>query len=408
MAIEQSITKGDAALKAKDYLGAISYYSQAIKENPEAFSPYLKRSTAYQKLKNNDKAKADICSAFSIASERGKRRDVGLCYFKLGLIYYQEKKIKLSLTQFEKAVEYDCKEPTLSMWKAKAEYDLKNHPEWNVEGDKDDEDIDLVLGLENEHTQSKGNAKKDESDEPKIVELNIDEESSKKTFKPESSSLSDSAAQTPKSTNVDVINKIAPLNVKIRDDWYQSNEEVIITIYAKKVNEEKLKVDIDTNSVSISFPSAASSEYNYNLDPLFAEIIPSESKYKVYSTKLEIALRKKEANKWPQLEKQAVEGRNDTQGEDKKDDPSGLVYPTSSKKKINWNNFKIDDDTEEGDPNDFFRKIFKDVDEDSRRAMMKSYVQSNGTVLTTSWDEAKDKEFEVLPPDGMEVKKWDT
>ena len=48
MAIEQFITKGDDALKSKDYLGAISYYSQAIKENPQAFSPYLKRSTAYQ------------------------------------------------------------------------------------------------------------------------------------------------------------------------------------------------------------------------------------------------------------------------------------------------------------------------------------------------------------------------
>ena len=30
MAIEQFITKGDDALKSKDYLGAISYYSQAI------------------------------------------------------------------------------------------------------------------------------------------------------------------------------------------------------------------------------------------------------------------------------------------------------------------------------------------------------------------------------------------
>lgn len=206
-----------------------------------------------------------------------------------------------------------------------------------------------------------------------------------------------------------MINKIAPLNVKFRDDWYQSNEEVIITIYAKKVNEEKLKVEFDTNSVCISFPSAAASEYKYYLDPLFAEIVPSESKYKVYSTKLEITLKKKDANKWPELEKQAVEGVTDNQDKDKKVDPSELVYPTSSKKKINWNNFKIDDDDkEEGNENDFFRKIFKDVDEDSRRAMMKSYVQSNGTVLTTSWDEAKDKEFEVLPPDGMEVKKWDT
>ena len=73
MAIEQFITKDDA-LKSKDYLGAISYYSQAI-ENPSSVLPYLKRSTAHQKLKNNDKAKADISSAFSIATEKGKRVD---------------------------------------------------------------------------------------------------------------------------------------------------------------------------------------------------------------------------------------------------------------------------------------------------------------------------------------------
>ena len=154
------------------------------------------------------------------------------------MVYYQEKESQVKFDQFEKAVEYDCKEPTLSMWKAKAEYDLKNHPEWNVEGDKEeDDDIDLVLGVENEYTQSMANTEKDKSHEPKIVELDANEESSEKKSNQESTSSAPAAqatTQAPKSTNVDVINKIAPLNVKFRDDWYQSNEEVIITIYAKK------------------------------------------------------------------------------------------------------------------------------------------------------------------------------
>ena len=92
MAVEQFIKKGDDALKSKDYLGAIDSYSKAIKENPQAFTAFLKRSTAYQKLKNGDNAKKDISSAFTIASERGRRSEIGLCYFKLGLIYYQERK----------------------------------------------------------------------------------------------------------------------------------------------------------------------------------------------------------------------------------------------------------------------------------------------------------------------------
>ena len=94
----------------------------------------------------------------------------------------------------------------------------------------------------------------------------------------------------------------------------------------------------------------------------------------------------------------------------------GPAYPTSSKKgPKDWD--KIDDDDEgadddddddgeKGDVNAFFRKLYKDADDDTRRAMMKSYVESNGTSLSTSWAEAKEKTYETLPPDGSEAKKW--
>ncbi|KAI1646768.1 SGS-domain-containing protein [Daldinia loculata] len=91
---------------------------------------------------------------------------------------------------------------------------------------------------------------------------------------------------------------------------------------------------------------------------------------------------------------------------------SAPAYPTSSKKgAVNWDRIGDDDggdeSKEDADVNSFFQKLYKDADDDTRRAMMKSYVESNGTSLSTSWAEAKGKTYKTLPPDGAEAKKWD-
>lgn len=56
--------------------------------------------------------------------------------------------------------------------------------------------------------------------------------------------------------------------------------------------------------------------------------------------------------------------------------------------------------------NSFFQKIFSDADEDTKKAMMKSYSESGGTTLSTNWDEVKRGKVDVKPPQGSEWKKW--
>lgn len=60
----------------------------------------------------------------------------------------------------------------------------------------------------------------------------------------------------------------------------------------------------------------------------------------------------------------------------------------------------------EQNADDIFRKIYKDADPDTKRAMVKSLEESNGTVLNMNWKEVGARKVETSPPEGMEFRKW--
>jgi len=93
-------------------------------------------------------------------------------------------------------------------------------------------------------------------------------------------------------------------------------------------------------------------------------------------------------------------------------EPPKKVAPYASKK--NWDKIDqemkkdLENEKPEGDAalNGLFKQIYERADEDTRRAMMKSYQTSGGTVLSTNWGEVAEKDYEgkdrPSAPDGQE------
>ena len=225
---------------------------------------------------------------------------------------------------------------------------------------------------------------------------------------------------------------------KIRNDWIQSAQSVTVTLYAKGVQKDQAQMDIQEDSIMVSFPhpSDPHKDFVYTLDPLFAFIDPAASKASVMSTKIEFVLHKRVAGqKWPSLEglaplKNAEPGPEtsaakaavmSTYSERPASTPTATApsYPTSSKGgPKNWDKLAndltakkkkgkgkkrgkendsaasdddesgIDSDYDTGDAVDgFFKKLYANSDDNTKRAMMKSMQESNGTSLSTNWSE---------------------
>ncbi|KAM3417279.1 hypothetical protein BST61_g5535 [Cercospora zeina] len=384
--------RGKKAMDASRYEEAIKEYSDAIAESPTSPDFYIQRSVANQRAGHFEAALADAEQGVLNAMQRAKKELITEAQFRRGVALYKLGRLGDAGFILNVVKQRDEKHKQAEMWINKTKMDVEK---LNSDDDK--------------------------------LKVTIVERPSMPAARPAEMSPSPSPPAAPQQTPAD----------KIRYDWYQNTENIYFTVMAKNVPKDQCVVHFEERSFSVSFPTASNSSYDLHFEPLFAPIDPNRSITRVLASKVEIILIKAQPGvKWRQLEsddpKDAPKANSVAGGDQKADDAvkravltepaKGPAYPTSSKKgPKDWDKVakeampksdkhgaaEDDDDYEGGDAaNHFFKKLFKGASPEAQRAMMKSYTESNGTALSTNWEEVSKGLVETTPPDGMEAKPW--
>ncbi|KAF7586750.1 hypothetical protein BBP40_008370 [Aspergillus hancockii] len=466
-----SASQGDKALASSDFPAAIRYFTQALVELPRAPTYYIKRSTAYSRVKPADggplshAALRDAEIALALARERGKRELILAAQMRRGVALYQLEKYGDSAFVFgiiqEKtgagAENTDKSEKMKNAMgvaggggsAAKKGYE-QELPIWNLKVKSKinklaDGDVKASVTVaeypSGVHYPTEKELKKYLSD---LKSGNIGgqggvaagdkqatgDDSTSKTSDGKDGAVGSTPSTTP-----------APLSDKVRHEWYQSSESVVVTLYIKGVPKDKVDTELNDESVSLQFPLPSGAEYDFTLHPLFASVDPSSCKVSVMSTKIELVLKKQVPGlKWSALEASSADIKLADRKSTIYSAPVGSAapsYPTSSrhgakdwdkvassltekKTKSKGKGKAVDKEGEDSKGNDdgdesdgaesvdsefgndavdsFFKKLYANANDDTRRAMMKSYVESQGTSLSTNWEEVSKGKVGARPP----------
>lgn len=357
MAIAETIKRIEDSLDS-NLDNAEIILSEALK-NPEfqnSFKIILLNAQYLLRRKRYNEAVEEVNKALKIAFEHGKRSQIAEAINLKAIAYFRSKDFPHAFECAVRACHFDDL-PNSEIKMFKNIVQTKYLKEGNVTEDE--------LNQKEQELLSK----------PSSYDISLANTSQEKRTKP--------ASTDPKSSfNIEK----ATISQNLRTDWFDSGKNIELSIYVKKIKDESVVLEIVKDSLRIAFDDSNGAHYEYLVNKLFDEIDDTKSSYKVYGTKLAIFLVKKNDRAWKSLE--ATNDSETVTSQIPKDEiVKPIAYPSSSKKKIEWSKFDIDEDEDDeaGSPEDFFKKLYDGADPDAKRAMMKSFMESNGTSLSTDW-----------------------
>jgi suppressor of G2 allele of SKP1 len=114
-------------------------------------------------------------------------------------------------------------------------------------------------------------------------------------------------APAPASAPAPVVKKLPPQPKRARHEFYQTPTHVVLSIFAKNVEQSSVEADFQRAGFQIEFPLPGGSSFSMDIET-FGQINPSECTFRTCKPKVEVKLRKAHALHWPSLEGKGVAG----------------------------------------------------------------------------------------------------
>ncbi|KAK4445742.1 SGS domain-containing protein [Podospora aff. communis PSN243] len=450
--------KGLEAYKNKEWEKAVSFLDKAL-QNSQSPIWLLARAHSNIQLKRYDAALHDAELAYHTAAERGSgisRKKMIEAQYRRAVIYFRLGryadadcccKWSMLLAEGRPALEKDGVEKNVDAngnYKVTYEEglaDIANQPGakdgkgvamGKVEKTGFEADWNRAYALRSQVLASLRSAPEGSAARKVSVSKIPVKPTEKKAPEPESDSKDESETEQMPEESDEVL--------KLKVDFYQSSQDVTVSLFVKDVKKENLDVVIDKDQVRLGplprhlAPHIKPGDRQSTSTLLLEEnIIPEQSTWTVTPRKIELRLRKATPGlKWAKWgeEKIGTVGLKASVSEASKAAPApetkakpvqesmkrlsvdapAPAYPTSSKSgPKNWDKIEgAEEDESKEDVNYFFKKLYKDATPEQQRAMMKSFTESNGTALSTDWNDVSKRKVETVPPEGVIPKKWES